>query len=114
MPARRCSLCGINYPTMTATGSVLLQCPVHNEPTTLLLDDQPDDDWAQQAARLVADMASELAAGVVIPDLDDETLYIEDGRAFVHSWDLVERGFGHRLPDGTLLRIAKTTYEVLG
>jgi hypothetical protein len=77
-------------------------------------DEEPDDDWEVRATEITARVVQELDDGIPIPDLEPDALFEESGRTFIFSWDVVQRGVGHRLPDGSLLRVRDTTYEVMG
>jgi hypothetical protein len=113
MAARRCSFCGINYPALSSF-QMAATCPIHDEPMVYDPSLEPDEDWEEQA-RLIAD-AYILSAedATLIPDIDQDALFVQSGRTFVFSWDIIERGISHRLPDGALLRVGEKVYEVIG
>jgi hypothetical protein len=111
---RRCSLCGINYPIVVSIDPLAALCPLHEEPMEYRPDQDPDDDWHEKSQEIAKRITQELEDGASIPDLDSGALFTDNGRQFIYSWDVVKRGIGHRLSDGTLLRVHTTVYEVLG
>lgn len=113
MAARRCSLCGINYPALSSYQAVT-RCPIHEEDMVYDTDLEPDDDWEQRAREIAEEYTLAEEDGSLIPDIDGDSLFIQNGRTFVFSWDVVERGISHRLPDGALLRVGEDVYEVIG
>lgn len=111
MAARRCGLCGINYPPYA--GSVT-KCPIHDEDMVYDSDLEVDEDWQERAAEIAEAMALREEDDYLVPDLNADALFERDGRTFIFAWDVVERGINHRLTDGALLRVKEQVYEVLG
>jgi hypothetical protein len=111
--ARRCSLCGINYPVLPTYQQVTL-CPIHDEEMPYDSTLEPDDDWQEQAREIAETHSLTVEDATLIPDIDEDALFVQEGRTFVFSWDVVERGISHRLPDGALLRVGEKVYEVVG
>jgi hypothetical protein len=112
--ARRCSTCGINYPAPYSIYQSKSLCPLHDEPMEYFGDIEPDEDWEESAKEIADRIVMNLEDGELIPDLEPEAVFTEGGRTFVYSWDVIQRGVSHRLPDGALLRVKDTVYEVLG
>lgn len=113
MAARRCSLCGINYPVLPVYKSVTL-CPIHDEEMPYDQSLEPDEDWQEKMAAVSEAYDLTIEDAELVPDIDADAMFVKDGRLFVFSWDVIERGISHRLPDGTLLRIGQKVYEVIG
>lgn len=115
MPARRCGLCGINYPAQYSIYPQESMCLIHDdEPMKYDQTLEPDEDWEERAKEIAETYTLAEEDQSLIPDIDGDALFIQDGRLFVFSWDVVERGIGHRLPDGALLRVGDKVYEVIG
>jgi len=89
VPARRCSLCGINYPNIPQ----FYKCPIHDEATQWFANVEPDKDWQGNHERLDKqikfstenhDRAFPIVRGVVAVE--------EDGRYFVDQTEMQRAG----------------------
>ena len=99
MAARRCSLCGINYPNQYQ----FQKCPVHDEPTNYFSDLTVDENWQWAATALMA-KAKEAAAeheGITILPLEPKPLI--GGLYSLDSRDVIR--VGARLVVGMVFEI---------
>jgi hypothetical protein len=88
MSARRCSLCGINFPTITQ----FITCPLHEEPNSLHSDIEPDEDWKVNFERLVKYTKGTQDIRKSIPLVHDAAVTTVDGRLHVAQGDLQRGG----------------------
>jgi hypothetical protein len=107
-------LCGINYPAPYEISASATKCPIHDEPMKYDASIDPDEDWMERSREIAEVVVQDIEDAHLVPDIDGDALFVQEGRAFVFSWDVVERGIGHRLPDGALLRVGQFVYEVIG
>lgn len=108
---RRCLLHG----TFPATAE-FVNCPVCSNTTDYIVNADPDENWEANAAR----MREWLDAGAEpVPDIpilkDGKHIRVRfDGDQYwLHSWDVVRGGLGHRLTETDLVQVGKQTFEVL-
>jgi hypothetical protein len=107
---RRCLLHG-TFPSATEFGV----CPVCGNGTDYIANIDPDENWESNAAR----MREWLDAGAEpVPDIpilkDGKHIRVRfDGQYWLHSWDVVRGGLGHRLTETDLVQVGKQTFEVL-
>ena len=89
MAARRCTLCGINYPMVDQ----FKVCPIHNEETDFRKDASPDANWKDQfaAAQSRAKKDSELSDRV-IPLVHGVEVIADCGQLFVDQNALMHAG----------------------
>lgn len=89
LAARRCTMCGINFP-------VVLQfavCPIHDEPTTLRENTDPDEHWKERFDYLLKKAEADgLLAARVFPLARGVSVIEEDGRLFVDQSELHRAG----------------------
>lgn len=89
MAARRCSLCGISYPT----DQKFVKCPVHGEATSWFMNVEPDEDWEWKATALLVRVGKAEAAeiaGITILALEPQPLnraglYTLDAHAVIRA-----------------------------
>lgn len=88
MAAKRCALCGINYPNITEFST----CPLHGEETAYVKA-EPDANWKEALARIKAqlDKADELARPV--PLVHTVEPYVEHGLLWLDHGTLMQAGF---------------------
>lgn len=98
MAARRCVLCGVNYPHIEQ----FVRCPLHDEETTPI-NASPDANWKERLAALKkqVDAAAEISRPIplvhnVEPYIDHELLWLDHNTLF---------DAGLRLPRGSSFRL---------
>lgn len=115
MPARRCSLCGINYPT----GQSFAQCPIHkDERTAWFQNAEPDEDWEKLVAIATEHLqpAEDDSLDELIPAVNTRVVTRPDGSFVVSSWDVhasLRRYKPIAYDEGQLIRVGKQTFEIV-
>jgi len=110
MPARRCSIDGINYPT-DGIGS-FYKCPICGETTSYIQAD-PDEDWEFKVAVLSEHLEQAAAERPDIPVVDVPVRYHE-GVYLIHAWDLYHAGHRDPLRPFDLIQVGKQVFEAIG
>lgn len=97
MAARRCTLCGISYPTMPQFST----CPVHEEPTDYLSNVDPDPDWQASMERLAKQATKDAALKRVVPLVPDVKVVEDGGLLWVDQTEMHRAGarLSHMVPD---------------
>lgn len=108
MPARRCAINSINFPTDYRFNV----CPVCGESTEYIVSRDADEDWATQVAWAQEQTASEHAEDE-IPSVNARVV-VRGDNYFIHAWDIYHAGLRHTLKEGTLLRVGQQVFEVTG
>lgn len=88
MSARRCALCGINYPAIAQFQT----CPIHDEPTTLAQNVEPDSNWKDAFARLQKQIEAAAELQRPIPLVRGVSVVEEGGLLFVSQPELWRAG----------------------
>lgn len=102
MAARRCPLCGINYPADVK----YQQCPIHEEVTVYDYHLSPDADWQWKATAIqmgIEGKATTDEDGIL--KLDIPIHEHPEGLLYISSHDVVRAGVHHRLPPDEVLAI---------
>lgn len=112
MPAYRCSLCGINYPTVGQFSS----CPVCEEKTSWFSDLNPHADWKERT-EAVHDRSQDEVLGIF--DLGDAAIVVVDqGELFLPAQAAYRAGLRSAFKAGMLFSLLvmgnRLTYEVQG
>lgn len=96
MAARRCSACGIRYPSLEQ----FRVCPIHNEQTEFI-SEEPDADWRPSFERLLKKQEREAAVNADIPRVEGVPVVEENGRMFVSQMALQNAGLrlSRMMPD---------------
>jgi len=105
MAARRCGLCGINYPPRND----FKVCPVHGEDTAYFSDLEEHEHWAWQATALMARISPERASDVsgALPVVAVEITKDEEGRHWISSLALIRLGLQKRLVADDVIEIPR-------
>jgi hypothetical protein len=112
MAARRCALCGINYPVFIGN-----MCPTCEQPMTWYENLQPVDDWKERVASAIEEQVLAAMDAELIPTVQT-TLRVSGDNFAVSTHDVVRSGILSRLNDGSLLRVededgSSTIVEIL-
>jgi hypothetical protein len=107
LPARRCSIDGINFPSDYR----LAKCPVCGEDTTFYTNLEPDEDWADKVARLRERLETAAAGPPDIPCVETAVL-LRAGQLWLNAWD-VYAALRRRLKESDHIQVGKQTFEVL-
>jgi hypothetical protein len=86
--SRRCSSCGISYPT----DQRFYKCPVHGEPTAYFQNVEPDENWqwAATAIQMQLERAAADVSPITILDLTPEP--IPGGLYTLNAHDVIRAG----------------------
>jgi hypothetical protein len=87
--SRRCSLCGISYPSIPQFD----ECPIHGVPTERRANDDPDPNWKENFERLkkLVDREQDIVARP-IPLVRGVEIVEENGHLFVPQQELWNAG----------------------
>jgi hypothetical protein len=88
-------------------------CPVCNTQTAYISDDEPDENWAANILRFKENQETDSSPVEEIPTLDGAKVTLDHDQYFIHTWDVVAGGIGHRLQDTDLVRVGKQVFEIL-
>lgn len=117
MPARRCALCGINYPI----GLEFQRCPVHTEePTDYHAHLEVDELWEWKSTTLLHRVRPTPESP--IPYLRNVTISTNGNQLFITASDVVQAGLRRLLHAGDVLELEhelktrkySVLYEVMG
>lgn len=103
MAARRCSLCGISYPTH------MFKCPVHQTDADYINNAEVDDLWEWKAEAIRLHISINEGKANPIPVLTGIELREDEGRTWLSSHDLIRAGIQHRLQADDVLEINPET-----
>jgi hypothetical protein len=117
VPARRCTLCGINYPNDIE----FQKCPVHTDESTIFATDiDIDPDWEWRSTTLLAQLRP--ADDPLIPFARDVPIRMDGDQLFVSIHDVIRAGLHKKLHAGDIIRLEhrlrssrySILYEVIG
>lgn len=99
MAARRCSLCGINYP------AAVTKCPVHEVEAVYYQNLEPEELWEWKAEALRTRIKRGHMPTAVPPIVSVPITEDEGGRFWISSYDLIGAGLHDRLKPDDVLEI---------
>lgn len=108
MAARRCSICGINFPLRTGFKT----CPVCGESCHVIRNDGPHDDWEERIGILQELETTEAALGT--PATFDIPIAAHGHVYLVSSWDICRSGYCSHLEPDQIIVVNDEFYEVCG
>lgn len=101
MAARRCTLCGISYPTLPQFSV----CPIHDEPTDFISNVDPDEDWKSSMERRVKQAEKDAALKRVIPLVPGVKVIEDKGLLWVDQTEM-------QLAGARLSRMVSNTFHL--
>jgi hypothetical protein len=97
MAAYRCTLCGVNYPSVNQ----FYVCPIHDEKTQILKDTEPDEDWKHSFELRQKWAETEEGLRQLVPRVNGVSATEVDGQLWVENIDLQHAGLrlSRMMPD---------------